>query len=378
MYVPAHPGLSPADLVRPRREHQPWFPLDAPHQLRFYRARNAIYHLFATLSSTPSRLTVVAPDYHSGNEVMAIRAAGATIRFANVDRQMRLDPDQVADLCDRYRPGVLFVIHYLGWLQPIQELADLCQSRGIVLVEDCALSLLSHVDGRAIGTFGDFAIYCLYKTVPVPNGAILVANGTPAQPLRPIDLRSAGGPSVAGRLAELMASRLRCRFDGAGALLQTAKRGVGRSMSALNITRAPVGDIGFDLAATDLAMSAVSDWLLERFDVSAIRQRRIANFRQLDEQIDGHATRVQRSLGEGVCPLSYPILVPDKHAAATALRAQGIEAIEMWNDGDHANRCSDARFLRQHVLELPVHQDLTPAQIAHVSRHVARLELRMD
>ena len=377
MYVPASPGLSPADLVRPR-SRSAWFPFTAPHQLRFYRARNAIYHLFAALKSTRGRLTVIAPGYHSGNEVLAIRAAGATIHFAPVDREMRLDPRQVAQMCDRYRPDVLFVIHYLGWPQPIHELACICRARGIVLVEDCALSLLSHAHGRALGSFGDFAIFCLYKTVPVPNGAILVANRAQVQPLRPVALRAAGGPSVLGRLAELLASRARGRFDTAGALLQSAKRRVGRSMSAMNIRRAPVGDIGFDLAATDLAMSAVSGRLLDRFDFDRIRRRRIENFRQLEAQIDGHATSVQRYLGEGVCPLSFPIAVRDRREAAVALRAHGIEAVEMWNDGVDADRHDDVRFLRRHVLELPVHQDLTPAQIKHVSRHVVRLRLRME
>jgi hypothetical protein len=377
MYVPAYPGLWPADLIRPRTTGHGCFPFDAPHQLRFYRARNAIYHLFTALEATRGPLTVIAPDYHSGNEVLAIRAAGATIRFAHVDREMRLDPQQVAWLCDRYRPSVLFVIHYLGWPQPIQELAQLCRTRGIVLVEDCALSLLSHAHGRALGRFGDFAVFCLYKTVPVPNGAILVANGTAPQSLMPVHLRTVGRTSVLGRLAELLATRLRGRFDGVGAILQTAKRGVGRGMSALNIRRTPVGDIGFDLSATDFAMSGVSGRLLERFDFNAIRRRRIDNFRQLDAQIDGQVTRVHRSLGDGICPLSLPILVQDKRQAAAALRAQGIEAIEMWNDDGDSNRRADVRFLRRHLLELPVHQDLTPAQIAHVSRHVVRLRLKM-
>jgi dTDP-4-amino-4,6-dideoxygalactose transaminase len=140
-----------------------------------------------------------------------------------------------------------------------------------VLVEDCALSFLSRAHGRPLGTFGDFAVFCLYKTVPVPNGAILVANGTQRHAWQPVDLRPAGRSSVAGRLAELVASRLRGRLDRVGAITQTAKRQVSRGMKALRIHRAPVGDIGFDLGETNLAMSPVSDRLLQRFDLDAIR-----------------------------------------------------------------------------------------------------------
>jgi dTDP-4-amino-4,6-dideoxygalactose transaminase len=120
--------------------------------------------------------------------------------------------------------------------------------------------------------------------------------------------------------------------------------------------------------------------LLARLDFSAIRRRRVENFRRLDERLDGHATRVHRDLADGVCPLSFPILVPDKHAAANALRERGVEAIEMWNDcvaADGIEMSDNVRFLREHVLELPIHQDLTPSHIAHVAQQVSSLHLRM-
>ena len=52
----------------------------APHRLPFYRARNAIYHLFRALLETNPGLTVLVPDYNSGNEILAIAPPGR--RFA--------------------------------------------------------------------------------------------------------------------------------------------------------------------------------------------------------------------------------------------------------------------------------------------------------
>ncbi len=46
-----------------------------------------------------------------------------------------------------------------------------------ILVEDCALSLFSEADGKPLGAFGDYSVFCLYKTLPVPNGGVLVENG---------------------------------------------------------------------------------------------------------------------------------------------------------------------------------------------------------
>ena len=84
--------------------------------------------------------------------------------------------------------------------------------------------------------------------------------------------------------------------------------------------------------------------------------------------------------GDGVCPLFFPVFVPDKHAAALALQHRGVDALEFWNEGvepDGREMSADARFLRTHVLELPIHQDLTPAHIDYVADQVASLHLRM-
>jgi hypothetical protein len=89
--------------------------------------------------------------------------------------------------------------------------------------------------------------------------------------------------------------------------------------------------------------------------------------------------RAFSTLPDGVCPLFFPIVVGDKAAAARALQQRGVDALEFWNEsmesGDEMG--PDARFLRRHVLELPIHQDLTPRHLAHVAREVSALSHRL-
>jgi hypothetical protein len=80
-------------------------------------------------------------------------------------------------------------------------------------------------------------------------------------------------------------------------------------------------------------------------------------------------------LAEGVCPLFFPILVEDKTAVAGDLRRRGIGVVELWNEGDpEANGADseDALFLRKHVLELPIHQNVTEPQLDYIAREVTR------
>jgi dTDP-4-amino-4,6-dideoxygalactose transaminase len=379
-FVPTYQGLSAIDFVRSAAVETDCFPFNVPHRLPFYRARNAIYHLFRSLIDTNPGLTVLAPDYNSGNEILAMRAAGASLRYCPVRRDLTLDPDDVERQCRIHNPNLLYVIHYAGWPQPMAELVELCRRRGMLLVEDCALSLLSEVDGHALGSLGDWSIFCLYKTLPLPNGALLVQNGPRLESLERLQLRDAGSASVLGRAAELLVQRLRGRANGVGAALQAVKRGVGRAAGALAVRRANVGDIGFNLDEVDLAMSPLSERLLQRFDYSAIRQRRVDNYRRLAALLPPDVVQLFPSIPSGVCPLFFPVVVPDKHAAAQQLRARGVDALEFWNDscepGGH-EMGPDAQFLRRHVLELPIHQDLTSRHIDHIASQINDIDLRM-
>src|SRR5262245_66247427 len=69
-FVPTYQGLAATHLIgRPSALEAP-FPFSAPRRIAYYRARNAIYHLFRTLRTTQQYLTVIAPDYYSRHEIV--------------------------------------------------------------------------------------------------------------------------------------------------------------------------------------------------------------------------------------------------------------------------------------------------------------------
>ena len=75
-FVPGWPTLAPHALLFGTGA-APVFPFTSPRLRWIYRATNAIYHLFSAMPLRPGD-TVLVPDYHSGNEVWAIRAAGTS------------------------------------------------------------------------------------------------------------------------------------------------------------------------------------------------------------------------------------------------------------------------------------------------------------
>jgi hypothetical protein len=76
------------------------------------------------------------------------------------------------------------------------------------------------------------------------------------------------------------------------------------------------------------------------------------------------------ALPDGVCPLSLPVIMEgDRESACQHFNNWGISATQWWA-GYH--RCFDweafpeARFLKDHVLTIPVHQQLSPNAVEHI------------
>ena len=373
MYIPSWPCLTSSQLHFGETRRPLPFPLEEASRKYFYVARNGIYHLFRAVGLA-SQENVLVPNYHSGNETSAMRAAGVNIRFYPILRDLQPDLEALDRLCGP-ETRALYVIHFMGWPQPMNRLVEFCRARGLLLIEDCALSFLSEFEGRPLGSFGDYAVYCLYKTLPIPNGAVLVQNRGHLQHLEDLATLEPKLVSVLGRSSELLLESFRSRFPLTGAMLAGIKAAVGSTLTALSVERERVGNIGFDLDKVDTGMSSLCHWLLAHFNYELIRSRRRENFQGLAHRLWGKINLLPVKLAEGVCPLFFPILVDDKRAVAADLRRRGIGVVELWNEGDpEANGAGseDAMFLRKHVLELPIHQNVTEAQLDYIGREVTR------
>ena len=88
------------------------------------------------------------------------------------------------------------------------------------------------------------------------------------------------------------------------------------------------------------------------------------------------APPVTGELKPGVCPLFYPMPIDDKAGAMARLLARGVETVDFWrvrHPAVPAGAFPEVDRLRERVLELPVHQDLSPADAEHVATCVREL-----
>jgi hypothetical protein len=367
-WIPALPTLWPRMLSPLAAERPAPFPLAAPRTTRYYFARNAVWH-GARLLGLSGR-EVLVPAYHHGVEVGALVHAGAVPRFVRVDGRMRLDLDDLeAKIGPRTR--AIYVIHYAGFAQPMDEVLALARRRRLHVVEDCALSLLAAEGTRPLGSTGHLGVFCFYKTLPVPNGGALVVNdprisGAPPEPT------AAPLASTLSHAAGSVLANVALRFGDLGEALRAGvRRGYALARGASGLRPISTGTMTFDPARKDLGMSPLSELIARHCDAEQIVAARRRNYFLLLGRLRERVPPVFSEVPAGASPLFYPLLCDDKAAVQAKLAAAGIETVDFWREG-HAS-CPVDEFpevasLRRRVLELPVHQDLQPEDMAFVAR----------
>jgi dTDP-4-amino-4,6-dideoxygalactose transaminase len=313
---------------------------------------------------------VLMPSYNCGTELEAVLSTGAMVSLYRVDRRGRIDVDDVRTRLTTLTRAV-FVTHYFGWPQNLTEMAAFCRAHGLLLLEDCALSLLSASGSSWLGQCGDAAIFSFPKTLAVPDGgALLLQQASPAIEFRARPTLSS--PRVRRNCASLLKRRLR-KF------VAPTMNGMGDRVDSTadsSLSRAEMpADYYWNDRSNGWGISGMTLGILKQVDPDTVTARRRANYAKLLELVRDlpNATPFFDDLPTGVCPLEFPLVVPDKTRWVAALQALGVEAIPWWS-GYHRcfpwDKFPDACYLKDHVLALPVNHELSAKSMEYMARCV--------
>jgi dTDP-4-amino-4,6-dideoxygalactose transaminase len=232
------------------------------------------------------------------------------------------------------------------------------------LFEDAAQAWLASRDGVPVGTLGDLAIYCLYKTIGVPDGAALLCH---PRALDHTARRRLGSLALIKRHGAWLAQK--------DALAATVLSELDR---ATGVGRREVRSMHdeFELGDPHQPPSFFTARLFPKAFDTSISDRRRSNYRFLLERL-GHRVPVPFApLPDGACPFAFPIEADEPGRAVSDLEARGVMALQLWKHPHPALAVADfprSARLRETVIALPVHQELSPAnlrQIADAARDI--------
>ncbi|MDR6639404.1 DegT/DnrJ/EryC1/StrS family aminotransferase [Paenarthrobacter nitroguajacolicus] len=113
---------------------------------------------------------VIVPSFTFAATANSVALTGATPVFADVDPDYyTLDPASVeSKITDR--TAAIMPVHLYGHPFDVDAIGALASKHGVKVFEDAAQAHGAAVNGRKVGTFGDFAMFSLYPTKNMTSG----------------------------------------------------------------------------------------------------------------------------------------------------------------------------------------------------------------
>lgn len=113
---------------------------------------------------------VIVPSFTFAATGNSVALTGATPVFVDIEPEtFSLDPEAVAAAITPKTKGIL-PVHLYGHPARMRELEALAAERGVALYEDAAQAHGAALDGRPVGSFGEFAMFSLYPTKNMTSG----------------------------------------------------------------------------------------------------------------------------------------------------------------------------------------------------------------
>lgn len=106
-----------------------------------------------------------------------VQQTATAYEFYTLDKKLQALKNDLYDQLRSENYSALLIIHYFGFCQNnMAEIIELCHQHNIVLIEDCAHSMLSDSPYGQLGKLGDFSFYSIHKFLAVKDGGCLRVN----------------------------------------------------------------------------------------------------------------------------------------------------------------------------------------------------------
>lgn len=379
-YIGGKPSIQIRDCFKIKRNRleEIVFPFNEKRLYFFFSARYALAAALNALSLKEKDI-VLLPSYNCGVEIDPIIYFGIKPVFYNINKNFLIDFDDLSRKIIRGVKAVL-VTHFLGFPQPIDEIKEICLKRNLYLIEDCAHAFLSSNNGKPLGSFGDIAIFSLLKTIPVPNGGVLLINNK--------NIKYTPNSKKPSRFATLFYAAELLKYKSKHNGNSVLKNSLGLLSNvvylSLSVTRVLLAGIrkyfntkGLYLIKPDsyLFIEELQTWgisdlgkkVINCTNYGEVKNKRRKNFEYMLNYFlkNGREILIINELPVGVCPLFFPIILKSAEERETLynnLKSKGIITHPWW-DRFHPevpwDEFPDAVYLKERLFGLPIHQDLT-------------------
>jgi hypothetical protein len=342
--------------------HKPWGDNHFPAKFFCYSlGRWALTSGVCALTPTNCQMHVWLPEYICSEVPAVLVKIGAQVRYYPVTKLLQPEWDWLCMHDNGIRQGqVLVIVHYFGFRQDLKKARTFCDRYGLSLLEDAAHCLPFQEDMKE--SIGDALVFSPRKIYPIPGIGLLL-------------LRSeyeAGDPP-----GQVNPARKR------DALVLFSQGVLKRGIHAFNLDLLMFkrlrrnGPHGADIMELQL-LEEPSSFTNYLFSYYHSHRKRISDLRRHNYSLWHtaaasltNAEPLFPSLPVGDVPQIFPLIIwEEREAILSRLKFAGIPR-GTWPDlPDEIKRLesSNAKWLQEHLITLPVHQDLKVADMLRMTK----------
>lgn len=341
-----------------------------------WNGRQALLYACHSLANTGKGTKVLIPAYHCPACVTPVLQAGLQPVYYRITRYMTIDWDDLLAKINTEVAAVI-IIHFFGIETDFSALDDQ-RHNGLVVIEDWSHSFLRGNPLRLAGRDTDFRIYSFWKTLPLQVGGALARSPSwrnTSTIIKPIKPSFGTEVRLAKRLLEeaiqdsdfpwaktffSAIESLRLRLKGIPRLTQANGGHAGNSGALV-----PRGNV--------YSMPRIATWAMRRIDLTEvlrIRQKHYNFYAHLFRDTPGILLPFPE-LDDSACPWLFPLIIADRESFSAYCRQRARLVPQTFGTTLHASlyhdldtrMTEDANYLANHVVCLPIHQDLTDKEI---------------
>jgi len=151
--------------------------IGAKYSFALNNATNAL-ELSAQLCQFKSGDEFICPSHTFTSSAYPFIKKGAKPIWADIDSNSRVVTLESIKKCVTPKTKAVVVVHLYGFIIPdIEDIANYCRDKGILLIEDVAQAMGTEINGKKAGTFGDFGVFSLHShknITTLGEGGVLV------------------------------------------------------------------------------------------------------------------------------------------------------------------------------------------------------------
>jgi dTDP-4-amino-4,6-dideoxygalactose transaminase len=152
--------------------------IQAEHALAVSNATVAL-HLACLAAGVGPGDEVIVPSLTFVATANAVLYTGAQVRFADILSQdeLTISPEDIERQISS-RTKAIIVVHYGGYACRMEEICDIAERYGLVVIEDCAHAPGASLKGKSLGTWGDISCFSFFsnKNLSTGEGGMLVTH----------------------------------------------------------------------------------------------------------------------------------------------------------------------------------------------------------